>query len=145
MVYRKVNAPLMMPISEKYKDLGTVAVGKIESGAMRKGDTLLLMPNRQSVEVSAISNELDEEVSAAFSGDNVRVKLRNIEDEEISPGFVLSSAARPVKAVRTFEAQLAILDHIICSGCCAIMLCHILSEEITLTVSGHIRPRVLDV
>ena len=48
MVDRKVNAPLMVPISEKYKDMGTVVVGKIESGRLRKNDELLLMPNKVS-------------------------------------------------------------------------------------------------
>lgn len=43
---RKVNAPFMLPISEKYNDLGTIVVGKIESGRVYRGDTLLLMPNR---------------------------------------------------------------------------------------------------
>lgn len=38
----------MMPVSEKYKDMGTVVVGKIESGRMRKGDGLILMPNKVS-------------------------------------------------------------------------------------------------
>lgn len=36
----------MLPISEKYNDLGTIVVGKIESGRIYKGDTLLMMPNR---------------------------------------------------------------------------------------------------
>jgi translation elongation factor EF-1alpha len=43
---RKDNAPLMMPISEKYSDMGTVVVGKLESGRIKKGDNLLLMPNK---------------------------------------------------------------------------------------------------
>ena len=46
MVDRKTTGPLMMPVSEKYKDMGTVVVGKIESGRLRKGDSLLLMPNK---------------------------------------------------------------------------------------------------
>lgn len=45
---RKINGPVMLPISEKYKDLGTVVVGKLESGRIRKGDNLLLMPNKVS-------------------------------------------------------------------------------------------------
>lgn len=36
----------MIPISEKYKDLGTVVVGKLESGRIKKGDSLMLMPNK---------------------------------------------------------------------------------------------------
>lgn len=36
----------MMPISEKYADMGSVIVGKVESGRIRKGQNLLLMPNK---------------------------------------------------------------------------------------------------
>jgi peptide chain release factor subunit 3 len=137
MVDRKINAPLMMPISEKYKDMGTIAVGKIESGHVRKGDTLLLMPNKDHVEVAAIYNELEEEISPAFSGDNVRIRLRGAEDEDISPGFVITSLSKPVHAVRQFEAQLAILEHknIICAGYSAVMHIHTLAEDVTLPVS----------
>lgn len=35
-----------MPVLEKYKDMGTVVMGKVESGEMKKGQSLLLMPNR---------------------------------------------------------------------------------------------------
>lgn len=137
MVDRKVNAPLMVPISEKYKDMGTIVVGKIESGHLRKGDTLLLMPNKDEVEVAAIYNEMEDEVQAALCGDNVRIRLRGVDDEDISPGFVLTSPNKPVHSVRQFEAQLAILEHknIICAGYSAVMHVHTLSEEVTLSVS----------
>lgn len=46
MADRKINAPLMMPISEKYKDMGTVVVGKIESGRVKRGDNVIVMPNK---------------------------------------------------------------------------------------------------
>lgn len=39
-------APFRMAVIDKFKDLGTVVMGKSESGAVRKGDTLLLMPNK---------------------------------------------------------------------------------------------------
>ncbi|KAI0824762.1 eukaryotic polypeptide chain release factor 3 [Trametes gibbosa] len=139
MVDRKINGPLMMPISEKYKDMGTIVVGKIESGHMRKGDTLLLMPNRNLVEISAVYNEMEDEVEYGMCGDNVRIRLRGVDDEDISPGFVLTSPAHPIHAVRHFEAQLAILDHksIICAGYSAVMHCHTLSEEVTLSALLH--------
>jgi translation elongation factor EF-1alpha len=35
-----------MPIIDKYKDMGTVVMGKIESGTIREGDSLLVMPNK---------------------------------------------------------------------------------------------------
>ncbi|KAK0206794.1 eukaryotic polypeptide chain release factor 3 [Desarmillaria ectypa] len=139
MVDRKINAPLMMPISEKYKELGTVVVGKVESGHIQKGDNLTLMPNKDVVEVSAIYNEMEEEVNSAFCGDNVRIRLRGVDDEDISPGFVLTSPQKPIHAVRQFEAQLAILEHksIICAGYSAVMHIHTLAEEVVLTQLLH--------
>ena len=136
MVDRKMKSPVMIPVSEKYKDMGTIAVGKLESGHIRKGDTLLLMPNRDEVEVAAIYNELEDEVNLAVSGDNVRIRLRGVEDDDISPGFLLTSLQKPVHAVRQFEAQLAILDHknIICAGYSAVLHVHTLAEEVTLSV-----------
>ncbi|KAF8076352.1 P-loop containing nucleoside triphosphate hydrolase protein [Lyophyllum atratum] len=139
MVDRKLNAPLMMPISEKYKDMGTIIVGKVESGLLRKNDHLILMPNKDEVEVTAIYNEMEAEVPQALCGDNVRVRLRGVEDEDISPGFVLTSPLKPIHAVRQFEAQLAILEHksIICAGYSAVMHIHTLSEEVTLPALLH--------
>ncbi|KIK06735.1 hypothetical protein K443DRAFT_674019 [Laccaria amethystina LaAM-08-1] len=139
MVNRKIHAPLMMPISEKYKDMGTVIVGKVESGHLRKGDALILMPNKESVEVSAIYNEMEEEVNQALCGDNIRIRLRGVDDEDISPGFVLTSPQKPIHAVRQFEAQLAILEHksIICAGYSAVMHIHTLAEEVTLPALLH--------
>ncbi|KZT72492.1 hypothetical protein DAEQUDRAFT_685440 [Daedalea quercina L-15889] len=139
MVDRKTNGPLMMPISEKYKDMGTIIVGKIEAGHMRKGDSLLLMPNKDIVEVAGIYNEMEEEVSTAICGDNVRIRVRGVEDDDITPGFVLTSLNKPVHAVRQFEAQLAILDHrnIICAGYSAVMHIHTLAEEVTLSALLH--------
>lgn len=136
MVDRKINAPLMMPVSEKYKDMGTIIVGKIESGHVRKGDTLTLMPNKDTIEVAAIYNEMEEEVDRGLCGDNVRIRIRGVDDEDISPGFVLTSPLKPVHAVKQFEAQLAILEHksIICAGYSAVLHVHTLSEEVTLSV-----------
>ncbi|KAJ6539321.1 eukaryotic polypeptide chain release factor 3 [Mycena capillaripes] len=139
MVDRKINAPLMMPVAEKYKDMGTIVVGKVESGHMRKGDDLILMPNKTTVEVAAIYNEMEEEVTSALCGDNVRIRLRGVEDEDISPGFMLTSPQKPIHAVRQFQAELAILEHksIICAGYSAVMHIHTLSEEVTLPALLH--------
>ncbi|KAJ7047395.1 eukaryotic polypeptide chain release factor 3 [Mycena alexandri] len=139
MVDRKINAPLMMPVAEKYKDMGTIVVGKVESGRMRKGDSLILMPNKDAVEVAAIYNEMEEEVNLALCGDNVRIRLRGVEDEDISPGFMLTSPSKPIHAVRQFQAELAILEHksIICAGYSAVMHIHTLSEEVTLPALLH--------
>ena len=43
---RKSNGPFIMPIVDKYKDMGTVVMGKVEAGEAKKGHSLLVMPNR---------------------------------------------------------------------------------------------------
>lgn len=46
---RKTDGPFIMPIVDKYKDMGTVVMGKVESGTAKKGQSLLVMPNRVSL------------------------------------------------------------------------------------------------
>ncbi|KLO19765.1 hypothetical protein SCHPADRAFT_898344 [Schizopora paradoxa] len=139
MVDRKINGPLMLPVSEKYKDMGTIVVGKIESGRVQRGDSLMMMPNHTEVEVSAIYNEMEEEVPLGICGDNVRIRIKGVDDEDITTGFVLTSLDNPVHAVRKFEAQLAILDskNIICAGYSSVMHVHTLAEEVYLAELLH--------
>jgi peptide chain release factor subunit 3 len=47
----------------------------------------------------------DEEVTAVSSGENVKIKLKGIEEEDVSPGFVLCDASNPTKTGRIFDAQ----------------------------------------
>ena len=56
---RHVDGPFMMPIVDKYSEMGTVVIGKVESGAMKKGDMLVIMPNRVSAVVQNIQHERD--------------------------------------------------------------------------------------
>jgi len=136
---RDVHAPVCMPISEKYRDMGTMIVGKLEAGRLRKGSNLTLMPNKNQVEVMAIYNEMEEEVPSALAGDNVRLRLRGVEEDEVTVGFVLCDPKKPVHAVTQFQAQLAILDskNIITAGYSAVLHVHTTSEEITLAALLH--------
>lgn len=130
---RYINAPFMLPISGKMKDLGTIVEGKIESGHVKKGSNLILMPNKANVEVLTIYNETENEVDAAYCGEQVRIKLKGVEEEDISTGFVLSSANFPVKTVTRFEAQIAIVElkSILSSGFSCVMHVHTAIEEVT--------------
>ncbi|KAF9083610.1 translation termination factor GTPase eRF3 [Mortierella sp. AD031] len=137
---RKLNAAFRMPISEKYKDMGTIVVGKIEAGSIKKGSQVLMMPNGVKVEVANIYNELEKEIPVASVGDNIRLRLRGIEEEDVVPGFVLCSPKHPVHAVSKFEAALGILDlkNIMSSGYTAVLHIHTAIEEITLTGMLHL-------
>lgn len=72
---RKLEGPFIMPIVDKYKDMGTVVMGKVESGCAKKGQNLLVMPNRTQVSIDQIWSD-DEEVTAVFGGENVKIKLK---------------------------------------------------------------------
>lgn len=135
---RDYNAPLMMPIADKFKDMGTVVIGKIESGMVKKGQTVLVMPNKKVAEVMTILQE-DDEVNMAKCGDNIRLRLKNVEEEDVLSGFVICSPNDPVKSVSSFEAQLAILEYksIICGGYTAVMHTHAAVEEITISELLH--------
>lgn len=78
-IVRSSTGPLRMPISDKFKDMGTVVMGKIESGSITKGDKLVVMPNKSYVEVVSIQIEEDE-INHATTGDNVKVKLQGKEE-----------------------------------------------------------------
>ena len=62
------------------KDMGTVVMGKLESGMLKLNDKLLVMPNKVKVEIVNIYYE-DEETDSAICGDNVKLKLKGIEEE----------------------------------------------------------------
>jgi peptide chain release factor subunit 3 len=59
--------------------MGTVVSGKIESGMIKLNEKFVLMPNKVKVEVTNIYCE-DEETDSAICGENVKVKLKGIED-----------------------------------------------------------------
>ncbi|KAG5675326.1 hypothetical protein PVAND_005237 [Polypedilum vanderplanki] len=129
---RKTDGPFIMPIVDKYKDMGTVVMGKVESGMAKKGQNLLVMPNRTQVAVDQLWSD-EEEVTSVGPGENVKIKLKGIEEEDVSPGFVLCDASNPIKTGKIFDAQVVILEHksIICAGYSAVMHIHCAAEEVT--------------
>ncbi|KAH0440208.1 eukaryotic peptide chain release factor gtp-binding subunit [Colletotrichum camelliae] len=136
---RKVNAPFMMAVAGKYRDLGTMIEGKIEAGVIKKGMSLVMMPNKQNVDVAAVYGETEEETQVAQCGDQVRIRLRGIEEEDILPGFVLCSPKRLVHNVATFEAQIRILElkSILTAGFNCVLHVHAAIEEVTFAALLH--------
>ncbi|KAJ4713485.1 Elongation factor [Melia azedarach] len=129
---RDPKGPFRMPIIDKFKDMGTVVMGKIECGSVHEGDSLLVMPNKAQVKVVAIYCD-ENKVRHAGPGENVRVRISGIEEEDIISGFVLSSIAKPIAAVTEFFAQLQILEllenAIFTAGYKAVLHIHSVVEE----------------
>lgn len=136
---RHINAPFMLPIAGKMKDLGTVVEGKIESGYIKKGQSTLLMPNKIPVEIQNIYNETEAEVDMAICGEQVKLRIKGVEEEDISAGFVLTSPKNPIKSATKFVAQIAIVElkSIISAGFSCVMHLHTTIEEVTITKLLH--------
>ncbi|CAN0891435.1 Eukaryotic peptide chain release factor GTP-binding subunit ERF3A [Linum grandiflorum] len=134
--FRDPNGPFRMPIIDKFKDMGTVVMGKVESGSVTEGDLLFVMPNRTQVKVIGIYID-ENKVRKAGPGENLRVRLSGIDDEDILAGFVLSSIAKPIAGVTEFIAQLQILElldnAIFTAGYKAVLHIHAVVEECEIT------------
>jgi len=132
---RMAEGPVRIPIVDRYKDMGTMVLGKVESGVIKKGQILQLMPNKVNVEVTQLwSDEVESE--SANPGENVKVKLKNVEEEDVSPGFVLCTPEDVCQTGHLFDAQVVILEHksIICAGYSAVLHVHTCAEEVSIKV-----------
>ncbi len=128
-----------MPINGKYKDMGTMIEGKIEAGVLRKANNYLLMPNREEISISALYGETEEEIPTAQCGDQVRLRIRGVEEEDVQAGFVLCAPKRPVHCVQAFEAQIHLLElkSILSAGFNCVLHVHSAIEEVTFAALLH--------
>ncbi|KAK5880901.1 hypothetical protein CesoFtcFv8_021762 [Champsocephalus esox] len=131
---RSHDGPVRLPIVDKYKDMGTVILGKLESGCISKAQQLIMMPNRHTVEVLSLLSD-DVETDDATPGENLKLRLKGIEEEEILPGFILCSPDNICHSGRTFDAQIVIIEHksIICPGYNAVLHIHTCIEEVQIS------------
>lgn len=108
---RDEKGPLRIPVLDKMFDRGCIVFGKVESGTIRLGDTLRLMPSGISCQVQAIYNGKKQFVKYAKPGENVELRL-NIENEDrVNKGEVLCHRdANPVPVSELFEAEVDILE-----------------------------------
>ncbi|KAJ4828647.1 hypothetical protein Tsubulata_036136 [Turnera subulata] len=134
------SGPFRMPISGKYKDMGTVVMGKVESGTVTEGDSLLVMPNNTPVKVLAVYCG-EKKVRRAGPAENLAIRLSGIDDTDIFFGFVLSSVANPIGAVTEFVAQLKIHElpdkFVFSAGYKAILHIHSIVEECEIAELMH--------
>ncbi|KAK4879058.1 hypothetical protein RN001_007204 [Aquatica leii] len=129
---RKTNEPFIVPIVDKYKDMGTVVMNKVESRERRKEENLMNMPNRTPVTVDQLWLN-DDEVSSVVGRENVKLKVKGVEQENVSPVLVLCDTNNPIRIGRVFDAQVVILEHksIICAGYSAIIDIHCAAKKVT--------------
>jgi peptide chain release factor subunit 3 len=136
---RKLNAPFMMPVSAKYRDLGLVLEGRIEAGSVKKNGNYILMPNKDEISVSTLFGETEDELDHARCGEQVRLRIRGVEEDDVLPGFVVCSPKRLVHCVNEFEAQIVLLElkTILTAGFSCVMHVHSASVEVVFDALLH--------
>jgi len=113
---KPTNLPMRMPLQDVYEisGIGTVPVGKIETGIMKVGQKIIVLPGRsgKGVEGEVKSVEMHhEQLPQAEAGDNVGVCLRGIGKKDAARGDVVCDAAHPAPIVEEFTAQIAVINH----------------------------------
>jgi elongation factor 1-alpha len=106
------DAPLRLPIQDVYtiSGIGTVPVGRIETGVMTPGNNVTFQPSDVGGEVKTIEMH-HEEVDSAGPGDNVGFNVRGIGKDDIRRGDVLGPADDPPTVAETFQAQIVVMQH----------------------------------
>ena len=111
---KPTDMPLRLPIQDVYKisGIGTVPVGKIETGVLHAGKTVMFNPSQQSAEVKSIEMH-HTMVDKAEPGDNVGFNVRGLSADDIRRGDVAGYTDNPPMFVRhdeTFVGQIQLMD-----------------------------------
>jgi elongation factor 1-alpha len=109
---KPIDKPLRLPIQAVYsiKGVGTVPVGRVETGVLRPGDTIIIMPAGVKGEVKSIEMH-HQPLQQAIPGDNIGFALKGIDKSQISRGMVASRLDNPCSVAKEFIAQMIVIYH----------------------------------
>ncbi|MCD4666764.1 translation elongation factor EF-1 subunit alpha [archaeon] len=113
---KPTNLPLRLPIQDVYNitGIGVVPVGRIETGVMKVGDKVIVVPAREGTGVTGEVKSIEmhhEQVQEAIPGDNVGFSVRGIGKKDIARGDVLGREDSPPTIAKEFTAQIVVLNH----------------------------------
>jgi elongation factor 1-alpha len=125
---RPSEKPLRLPLQDVYKigGIGTVPVGRVETGVLKPGMTVIFAPVQISTEVKSVEMH-HEALDQAVPGDNVGFNIKSVSVKDIRRGFVTGDAKNdPPFPTATFDAQVIVLDHpnTINAGYTPVVDCH---------------------
>jgi len=125
---RPVDKPLRLPLQDVYKigGIGTVPVGRVETGILKPGMSVTFAPAMLTTEVKSVEMH-HETLEEAKPGDNVGFNVKNISLKQIRRGMVAGDAKKDPPAKTThFNAQVIVLDHPnkIMAGYTPVLDCH---------------------
>ncbi|UPM42603.1 translation elongation factor EF-1 subunit alpha [Halocatena salina] len=106
------DAPLRLPVQDVYtiSGIGTVPVGRVETGVLEPNTNVTFQPSDAGGEVKTVEMH-HEEVPKAEPGDNVGFNVRGIGKDDIRRGDVCGPADDPPSVADTFQAQVVVMQH----------------------------------
>ena len=125
---RPVDKPLRLPLQDVYKigGIGTVPVGRVETGVIKPGMVCTFAPVQITTEVKSVEMH-HESLPEAVPGDNVGFNVKNVSVKDIRRGNVCGDSKKdPPKGASTFFAQVIVMNHPgqISSGYSPVLDCH---------------------
>jgi len=113
---KPTDLPLRMPIQDVYEitGIGTVPVGKIETGIMKPGQKVIILPGRSGRGITGEVKSIEahhEQLTEAIAGDNVGVNIRGVGKVDIARGDIISAADKPPTMAAEFTARIAVINH----------------------------------
>ena len=109
---KPVDKPLRVPIQDVYSitGVGTVPVGRVETGVLKEGDTVVFMPPNVKGEVKSIETH-HQRIPKAEPGDNIGFNVRGISKTDIRRGDVAGHPDKPPTVVKEFIGQIIVIYH----------------------------------
>ncbi len=109
---KPTDKPLRLPIQDVYtiSGFGTVPVGRVESGTMKPGDMVVIMPGGVKTEIKSIEMH-HQQLQKAEPGDNVGFNIKGVDKKDIHRGDVIGPASNPPTVVDEFVGQIVVLNH----------------------------------
>jgi len=124
---KATDKALRLPIQDVYSitGIGTVPVGRVETGVLKPNTTLVFMPGNIKGEVKSIEMH-HEQVPQAGPGDNVGFNVRGISQKDVRRGDVAGPSDNPPSVAKSFKAQITVLNHpsVITVGYTPVFHCH---------------------
>jgi len=125
---RPIDKPLRLPLQDVYKigGIGTVPVGRVETGVLKPGMNVSFAPTSVSTEVKSVEMH-HESLPEAIPGDNVGFNIKGVSVKDIKRGNVCGDSKNdPPREALDFHAQVIILNHPgqISNGYCPVLDCH---------------------
>jgi len=113
---KPVDLPLRLPIQDVYNisGIGVVPVGRVETGKMKIGDKIIVIPAREGKGVTGEVKSIEmhhEQVQEAIPGDNIGFNVRGIGKKDIARGDVLGNVDSPPTVASEFTARIMVLNH----------------------------------